>query len=99
MGAVPNGPITHASCLSMALRYFVGGIHWILRSFTVLVMANLWRVWLVVDAIHQSPELNFCSKTHADQTECANGFCIGTNGGILVWILSAAWIANFARDM
>jgi hypothetical protein len=60
---------------------------------------NLWSVWLVVDAIHQSPELNFFSKTHADQTECANGFCIGTNGGILVWILSAAWIANFARDM
>jgi hypothetical protein len=59
MASVPNGPITHASCLSMALRYFVGGIHWILRSFTVLVMANLWSVWLVVDAIHQSPELNF----------------------------------------
>ncbi len=33
----------------------------------------LRSVWLVVDAIHQCPELNTVFlETHAEQTECAN---------------------------
>ena len=32
-GGVPNGPITHAARLSMALRYFAGGIHWTLQKY------------------------------------------------------------------
>ncbi|KAL7475546.1 hypothetical protein ACHAW6_001457 [Cyclotella cf. meneghiniana] len=65
-GAVPNVPITHASCLSMALRYFVGGgLHWIFRR----------SVWCVVDEIHQCPELNIVfPKTYVQQAKCTNGF-------------------------
>ncbi|KAL7488033.1 hypothetical protein ACHAW6_013622 [Cyclotella cf. meneghiniana] len=86
-GAVPNGPIMHASCLSMALRYFTGGIHWIFWRCMALMMMNLLRC----------PELNIVfPETYALQAKCANGFkskssinincCIGAIDGMLVWM-------------
>eukprot|EP00804_Cyclotella_cryptica_P006356 CCRYP_010184-RB/>CCRYP_010184-RB protein AED:0.20 eAED:0.20 QI:0/0/0/1/0/0/3/0/563 len=97
-GAVPNGPITHASRLSMALRYFAGGdpldisdVHGVGDD------EPLRSVWLVIDAIHMCSELNIVfPETHAEQTECASGFratssinidcCIGAIDGMLVWM-------------
>lgn len=97
-GAVPNGPITHASRLSMALRYFAGGDPLDISEFHgVGDDEPLRSVWLVIDAIHMCSELNIVfPETHAEQTECASGFrakssididcCIGAIDGMLVWM-------------
>ena len=96
-GATPNGTITHASRLSMSLRYFAGGdpldiscIHGV-KDGEVLV-----SVWDVVDAIHKSSQLDIVfPESHAQQLEIARGFeekstigisnCVGAIDGILIW--------------
>lgn len=97
-GAVPNGPISKAARLSMALRYFSGGdpldiadIHGVADDEV------LNSVWDIVDAIHQSTELNISfPETHYDQIQCSQGFkvksrididcCVGCIDGMLVWM-------------
>ena len=100
LGGVPNGPITHASPLSMALRYFAGGDPLEISDFHgVNDNKPLRSVWLIVDAIHQCRELNIVfPETHAEQPECAMRFkfkqkssinidcCIGAIDGMLVWM-------------
>ena len=97
-GAVPNGPISHRSRLSMALRYFAGGdpldIAWIHR---VGDGEPLRSVWYVVDAIHATKSFNITfPQCHDDQLKVAAGFkkksrvkfdnCAGAIDGMLVWI-------------
>lgn len=84
-GSVPNGPITKAARLSMAIRYFAGGdpldiaeIHGVADGEVV------HSVWDVVDAIHSSPELDIkFPETHEEQVRCTQGFAskstIGTS--------------------
>lgn len=97
-GAVPNGPITKAARLSMALRYFAGGdpldiaeVHGVADGEVVT------SAWDVVDAIHKSSELDIkFPESHAEQMEIAQGFkaksqigidcCVGTIDGMLVWL-------------
>lgn len=97
-GAVPNGPISHKSRLSMALRYFAGGdpldIAWIHR---VNEGEPLRSVWYVVDAIHATKSFNIAfPQRHDEQLKVAAGFqrksraqldnCAGAIDGMLVWI-------------
>jgi len=97
-GKTPNGPITNAARLSMALRYCAGGdpldiadIHGVSE---IEVKENLWKV---VDAIHLSPPLDIkFPEDHREQQDIANGFarksdedincCVGAIDGILIWI-------------
>jgi hypothetical protein len=96
-GATPNGPITKAARLSMALRYCAGG--------DPLDIADLHGVnpdevtnslWSVVDAIHESPQLDIkFPETYEEQMGLAQGFrqksaidiscCVGAIDGILIW--------------
>lgn len=97
-GAVPNGPITKAARLSMALRYFSGGDPLdIAEVHGVSEIEPLESVWNVVDAIHKSPELDIVfPETHDAQMQCAQGFkaksqididcCVGAIDGMLVWL-------------
>ncbi len=97
-GAVPNGPISHQSRLSMALRYFAGGdplnIAWI---HCVNDSKKLRSVWFVVDAIHATKSFNIVfPQGHSDQILLSSGFqkksrvqfdnCAGAIDGMLVWI-------------
>ena len=57
-GKDPNGPITVASRLSQALRYFAGGDPLdIADSHNVAPGEPLRSVWIVVDAIHNASQL------------------------------------------
>eukprot|EP00804_Cyclotella_cryptica_P015677 CCRYP_003650-RA/>CCRYP_003650-RA protein AED:0.33 eAED:0.23 QI:0/0/0/1/0/0/2/0/233 len=86
-GAVPNGPISRAARLSMALRYFSGG--------HPLDIADLHGV--ADDEVLNTPELNITfPEIYHDQIECAQGFnvksrididcCVGCIDGMLVWM-------------
>ncbi|EJK44605.1 hypothetical protein THAOC_36845 [Thalassiosira oceanica] len=97
-GRTPNGNITKLHRLSMALRYCAGGdpvdiadIHGVKDDE---VLNSLWDV---VDAIHQSTELDIkFPENEADQRRVAAGFrrkseinidcCVGAIDGILIWI-------------
>ncbi|KAL3780142.1 hypothetical protein ACHAWO_008202 [Cyclotella atomus] len=58
-GAVPNGPISKAAGLSMALHFFAGGDSLdIAEVHGVGDDEPMSTVWDVVDAIHKAPELN-----------------------------------------
>ena len=97
-GAVPNGPISKAARLSMALRFFAGGdVLDIAEVHGVGDDEPMSSVWDVVDAIHKAPELNISfPETHATQTESMLGFkaksrididcCIGAIDGMLIWM-------------
>ncbi|KAL9191554.1 hypothetical protein ACHAXT_001260 [Thalassiosira profunda] len=97
-GSVPNGPISKASRLSMALRYCAGGDPTdICDHHGVKDREVLRSVWYVVDAIHAAPQLNITfPQTHAEQAIVAQGFkeksdididvCCGAIDGILIWI-------------
>lgn len=97
-GATPNGPITKAARLSMALRYFAGG-----DPLDIVEVHGVGddevtnSAWNVVDAIHKSPELDIkFPETHEEQVQCARGFkaksqilidcCLGAIDGMLVWM-------------
>lgn len=94
---VPNGPITKAARLSMALRYFAGGdpldISCIHKVSTVEVTRS---VWFVVNAVNKTKQLDIVFPTdHAEQQLIAEGFkrkstiglsnCVGAIDGVLVW--------------
>jgi hypothetical protein len=97
-GAVPNGPITKAARLSMALRIFAGGDSLdIAEVHGVGDDEPLTSVWDVVDAIHKSSELDIkFPETHMAQMESMLGFkskstididcCLGAIDGILIWM-------------
>ncbi len=98
VGRIPNGPITTAPWLSMALRYAAGGtpldisdVHGVGSN---AVTESLWEI---VDAIHKAPELDIVfPSSHSEQMDIANGFkrksdididcCVGAIDGILIWI-------------
>ena len=72
-GGIPNGPIMHASRLSMTLRFFVGGNPLDIYEFHgVNDDKPLRSVSLVVVAIHQCPELNIVFSGDSCQ---ANRMC------------------------
>ena len=98
IGGVPNGPITHGSRLSMALRYFAGGDPLdIAEVHGVNEDEPLKSVWVVVDAIHASSQLDIkFPETYTAQAKCVKGFkskssinidcCLGAIDGMLVWM-------------
>lgn len=98
-GKTPNGDITKATKLAMALRYFSGGdpkdighTHGV--NNTTVVMQSVWNV---VDAINltKSLDINFPSS-HEEQRKIALEFqrkskiglwnCVGAIDGLLIWI-------------
>jgi len=98
-GKTPNGPITLATRLAIALRYFCGGdpkdiglAHGVNATNEVLK-----SVWFVVDAIHAAESMDIKFPTsHDEQRRIAEGFrrksriglsnCVGAIDGLLVWI-------------
>jgi len=97
-GGPPNGTIPSSIRLSCALRYFAGGdaldlavVHGISHSEV------LKSVWLVIDAIHHTPDLDICfPRCHDEQCNIAREFqskstigfdcCVGAVDGILIWM-------------
>ena len=108
-GKTPNGPITQALRLSMALRYFAGGDPLdIADRHMVGETEPLRSVWLIVEAIHEVPSLQIqFPASHEKQMQIAQGFkarsaigidsCVGAIDGILIWIHkpSAAFLKKF----
>jgi hypothetical protein len=96
-GKTPNGRITTAAHLSIALRYFAGGslvdisvVHGVSHSEV------LKCVWMVVDAVNQCESLAIKFPTcHMEQRKIAAQFwaasgagietCVGAIDGILIW--------------
>jgi len=97
-GSTPNGNITKAARLSMAIRYFSGGDPMDIADLHGVCENEVGNsVWAVVDAIHASPELNIkFPDTHHAQTKSMLEFkakskigidcCIGAIDGILIWM-------------
>ena len=97
-GAVPNGPISHAARLSMALRIAAGGDPLdIASNHGVHDGEPMTSFWNVVDAIHQSSQLDIkFPSSHDEQELLAEEFksksdigishCVGAIDGILMWI-------------
>eukprot|EP00956_Cyclotella_meneghiniana_P017339 scaffold28153_cov22-Cyclotella_meneghiniana.AAC.4 len=96
-GAVPNGPITKAARLSIELMYFSGGDPFDIAEVHGVGDDEVVRsTWDVVDAIHNSPELDITfPETHEEQMDCTMGFkaksrinincCVGCIDGMMVW--------------
>jgi hypothetical protein len=97
-GATPNGPVCNSVRLAMALRYFAGG-----DPLDIALVYHVSRdlvyksAWLVVDAIHQTKQLDIKFPTsHEEQLLVAKQFeekstvkfsnCAGCIDGILIWI-------------
>ena len=97
-GSVPNGPITHTARLSMALRIAAGGDPLdIATNHGVNPNEPMSSFWCVVDAIHQSEQLDIKFPTsHDEQKMLAKEFeakssinicnCVGAIDGILIWV-------------
>jgi hypothetical protein len=97
-GRAPNGDIANSARLAMAIRYFAGGDPLdICVVFGVTKEAVYRSAWIVVDAIHQTKQLNISFPTkHEEQLKVADEFklkskaqfdnCAGCIDGILVWI-------------
>ena len=98
-GKTPNGPISSANRLAMALRYFCGGDpHDIGLAHGVNGTNEVFKsVWFVVDAINLTNSMNIKFPTsHEDQRRIAAGFkaksriglsnCVGAIDGLLIWI-------------
>eukprot|EP01082_Thalassiosira_pseudonana_P000100 g354.t1 g354 contig1:859468-860853(+) len=97
-GCVPNGPISHAAHLSMALRIAAGADPLdIATNHGVNDNQPMVSFWLVMDAIHKSPQLDMQFPTlHEEQKKVAKEFeskssigiscCVGAIDGILIWI-------------
>lgn len=97
-GKTPNGDIDSASRLSMALRYFAGGDPLDISLVHGVSHSEVFKsVWLVVDAVHSTPDLDINFPTdHAEQRRIAREFqsksdagfdnCAGAIDGILIWI-------------
>jgi hypothetical protein len=97
-GATPNGPVCNSVRLAMALRYYAGG-----DPLDIALVYHVSRdlvyksAWLVVDAIHQTKQLDIKFPTsHEEQLLVAKEFeekskvnfsnCAGCIDGILIWI-------------
>jgi hypothetical protein len=98
-GKTPNGDISVATRLAMALRYFCGGdpkdighTHGV--SNTTEVMKSVWNV---VDAVNATSSMNIkFPQSHEEQMRVASGFrrksriglanCVGAIDGLLIWI-------------
>mmetsp|Transcript_13429 Transcript_13429/g.25216 ORF Transcript_13429/g.25216 Transcript_13429/m.25216 type:complete len:487 (+) Transcript_13429:1058-2518(+) len=98
-GKTPNGSISHANRLAMALRYFCGGdpqdiglAHGVNGTTEVLK-----SVWFVVDAVNLTSSMNIkFPVSHDEQRRIAAGFkaksriglanCVGAIDGLLIWI-------------
>ena len=94
-GRSPNGDVLNSVRLAMAIHYFAGGDPWdIACVYKVNRSAVYERVWLVVDAINRTKELDIKYATsHEAQKAVAKEFkgrssvgCAGCVDGILVWI-------------
>ena len=96
-GVTPNGDVSNAARLSMALRWFAGGEPAdIFQTHGVHYLEVYHSVWLVVDAVNQCPELQLgYPRDHNVQLEIASAFksksqvgfsnCAGCKDGMLVW--------------
>ena len=98
-GKTPNGDITVATRLAMALRYFSGGdpkdighTHGVNNTSEVLK-----SVWYVVDAVNKTASLDIkFPSSHEEQRQLALEFkaksriglqnCVGAIDGLLIWI-------------
>jgi len=98
-GSTPNGDISVATRLAMALRYFCGGdpkdiglTHGV--NNTTEVMKSVWNV---VDAVNATSSMDIkFPKSHEEQKRVAEGFrcksriglgnCVGAIDGLLIWI-------------
>jgi hypothetical protein len=97
-GATPNGDISTAARLSMAIRWFAGGDPAdIFQVHGVSYGQVLISVWIVVDAINQCETIKIRFPTDYDEQQLiAKGFesksqvdfpnCVGCIDGMLVWI-------------
>lgn len=97
-GKTPNGDISNAMRLAIALRYFAGGDPLdLMIVFKVSRVVILQSVWLVVEAIHKTKALDLIYPTTYEEQEAvakefraasAVGFnnCAGCIDGILIWI-------------
>ena len=97
-GCVPNGPISHAAHVSMALRIAAGADPLdVATNHGVNDNQPMVSFWLVMDAIHKSPQLDIQFPTlHEEQKKVAKEFenkssigiscCVGAIDGILIWI-------------
>jgi len=98
-GKTPNGSITSSIRLSCALRYFTGGDPLDIAIVHRISHAEVFRsVWIVVDAIHHTEQLDIKFPTsHEEQKTLATQFkelslaafdcCVGAIDGILIWIV------------
>ena len=97
-GHAPNGDVPNSVRLAIALRYFAGGDPLDLASmFSVNRVVVYQSVWLVVEAINQTKQLELSYPTsYEEQIKIADEFkgnstiglnnCAGCIDGILIWI-------------
>ncbi len=107
-GPPPNGLISTAARLSMAIRWFAGGdAADIFQVHGVGYKEVYISVWQVVDAINICPDLQIVfPASHDEQKKIARGFraksrasfsnCVGCIDGMLVWTNKPN--KNSARD-
>jgi hypothetical protein len=93
----PNGPISQATRLSIALRYFAGGDPLDISLIHKVGSNEVLRsVWMICDAINRSTELDIkFPASHSEQMTIADGFrkkskigikeCAGAIDCMLVW--------------
>ena len=92
-----NGLITSPVRLSCAIRYFAGGSTYdIAVAHGVSVRQVYYSVWRVVDAIHNTKELNICFPNYEEQNKISLGFkaksqagfdnLVGCIDGMLLWM-------------
>ena len=96
-GATPNGDISLKTRLAMALRFCAGGDRMDIAATHVVHPLEVYKsLWMVVDAINETPSLDiefpanhdkqqqladeFASKSKADITQC----CAAVDG-MLIW--------------
>ena len=97
-GGAPNGFISSAVCLSIALCWFAGGsVYDIMLVHGVSYVEIYKSVWKVVDDVNETVSLDIkFPKNHEIQKKIARGFqaksqvdflaCVGALDGILIWI-------------
>jgi hypothetical protein len=75
-GVIPNGPITKATRLSIALRYFAGGDPLDIASIHKVGQSEILKcVWIVTDAVNKSSQLDIkFPESHSEQLLVADGF-------------------------
>lgn len=96
-GTTPNGDITIPTRIAMALRWAAGGSKYDIGATHGVHPDEVYRsLWLVVDAIHKTKELDITFPScHIKQQSIADAFrkkskcgfwnCVGPIDGMLVW--------------